>query len=148
LLQCARESRTNPPVLDECLTLSGVRQDFLDCVDHFGQCGAVVAAVGPGRVLRQGPHRVCVLGSGRSLGERATERFVQSHEAVSLGQQIRLEVVVRDDHVVVKAFDQSAAARSTITVAGTSLRICSTSRRDVMCLESSESATSGTSPDK
>ena len=43
---------------------------------------------------------------------------------------------------------KSTAARSTTTVAGTSLRICSTSRRDVMCSESSESATSGMTPER
>ena len=43
---------------------------------------------------------------------------------------------------------RSTAARSTTTVAGTSLRIRSTSRRDLMCSENSESATSGTSPDR
>ena len=42
----------------------------------------------------------------------------------------------------------STAARSTTTVAGVSLRIRSTSRRDVMCSERSSSATSGTTPDR
>ena len=56
---------------------SGARQEVLDRVDHLGRRGPVVTPTGPDRVLRQGAHRVGVLGHRNPLGERSAERLIE-----------------------------------------------------------------------